>query len=60
VHDQRANQLRVARDELEADRPAAAVPIGVRGLVPGGSEDRRGILDVRREDVPRLAFERAA
>ena len=61
VRDERANQVGVPRDELEADRAAAARAVDVRRLAADGSEDRRRIVRVDRHwDVFRLTVERAA
>ena len=59
--DERANQIRVAGHELEADRAAAAVPVHVRRLVADGFQDRYRIVGVERHrDVLGLTLERTA
>src|SRR4029453_1271880 len=41
---ERANAIRAAPDELEADGPAATVPVHVSRLVAESCQERRGIV----------------
>jgi len=61
VRRERPNELRPARDEIEADRAAAARAVHVRRLVAHPFEERRRVVGVDGHgDVLGLAVERAA